>query len=141
MTDPTRDDSAREPSSAPGHARTHAPQPLPAGCTEGEAGRAGAHAVESFTTVSGSAYEVDLLRRLIRRTGNAAGRQPTPYQGSDGTWRCYHSVAVLTSKEGWSVVLIDWDGTGAVTFTSAVVTLSPGIAAQRLDDGPEGDPR
>jgi hypothetical protein len=37
--------------------------------------------VESFTTRTGSAYELDLAGRRVRRLGNAAGKVTTPRQG------------------------------------------------------------
>lgn len=83
---------------------------------------------DGFTTASGSAYEVDLDARRIRRVGNAAGHPPTPRQGPDGCWRPFHDL-VLVQLPGEDVsIAIAWDGAGALTLTSPLATVSPGLA-------------
>lgn len=93
-------------------------------------------AVEGFTTVSGSAYEVDLPGHRIRRVGNAAGRAPTPRLGRDGQWRTFLVLALTAvPPEPGPSILIRWDETGGATITSMISTLSPAIRHLVEQDG------
>lgn len=83
---------------------------------------------DGFTTDSGSAYEVDLDARRIRRVGNAAGHPPTPRQGPDGCWRNFHDLFLVQLPGEDASIAIAWDAAGALTLTSPVATVSPGLA-------------
>lgn len=56
-----------------------------------------------FETLSGSVYEVDKARKLIRRLSGV--KDPTPRQGVDGIWKRYESVSVELQKNA----TIIWD--------------------------------
>jgi hypothetical protein len=97
--------------------------------------------LEGFTTESGSAYDVDLDRRLIRRTGNAAGRPTTRKQGPDWQWKPFRNLVGVMYAGGERAILIDWDGTRDGTVTTPVVTVSAGLArlvGQPEQAGPDG---
>ena len=85
--------------------------------------------MDGFTTVSGSVYEVDLERHLIRRTCNTAGRPPTQRLGQDGTWKPFHRLrgSVVIGEDRPSIMIV-WDRDGAATLTSALVAVTPGMA-------------
>lgn len=83
-----------------------------------------------FKTETGSTYEADRARRLIRRLGNAEGREPTERQGADGIWKSYADLDLML----WQRALITWryDETGlgriARTTLTSVVTEIEGFA-------------
>jgi hypothetical protein len=56
-----------------------------------------------FYTTSGSAYEVDLTGKRIRRLRGSS--DPTPRQGTDGEWREYVDISPPTKN---LPVLIAW---------------------------------
>lgn len=56
-----------------------------------------------FETLSGSVYEVDKARKLIRRLSGK--HDPTPRQGVDGLWKRYGSVSIELQKNA----TIIWD--------------------------------
>lgn len=57
-----------------------------------------------FTTESGSAYEVDTIKRRVRRLRGVT--DPTPRQGKDGEWRAFKGMSAVAP--GRSVVF-SWD--------------------------------
>ncbi len=85
----------------------------------------------TFTTQSGSTYELDVERKRVRRLSGA--RAPEPRLGTDGGWRSYKDVSDV--RRG-ACVFITWpEGTPlhagspswAVpsTITSPVVEVQP----------------
>lgn len=86
----------------------------------------------TFTTATGSRYELDEAGRRIRRlAGNAP---PTVRQGQDGEWRQYKEIN--TPVPG-APVLIVWRYRGDVaesTITSTVITVTEGEHDGHEDD-------
>jgi hypothetical protein len=76
--------------------------------------------VLSILTISGSAYELDVEGRRIRRLANYADRTATARQAPDGTWQSYELLALLQAA-GDTCLLLDWDGEGRCTVTSALL--------------------
>ena len=70
--------------------------------------------MKTYRTASGSTYEVDEERRLIRRVSGT--HPPTENQGEDGHWQFYHAVTVTPT----GCLLIAWHGTKG-TLTSRIV--------------------
>lgn len=86
--------------------------------------------VITFITHSGSTYEVDDVKKRIRRLNGT--KSPTQRQGADGSWRSY--VEVSSIEVGRSVIIL-WDLTTpllegspedaiAATTTSAVKSVT-----------------
>lgn len=75
----------------------------------------------TFTTATGSRYEIDTEGKRVRRLGGRA--EPTPRQGVDGQWRTYADCTEL--RVGVPVVFV-WSLEGRVpsTVTSLVVAVS-----------------
>ena len=81
----------------------------------------------TFTTETGSVYEVDEERRRIRRLSGT--HEPTVNQGEDGEWQSYLKTSPIKKGQG---VLIVWriDGNNVRrTFTSEVTEVSSAVAA------------
>jgi hypothetical protein len=74
----------------------------------------------TFTTSSGSRYEVDAPGQRIRRLGGRT--EPTPRQGIDGRWREYVEIGPV---EVGLPVLVLWTHEPHLpgTVTSRVVTV------------------
>lgn len=56
----------------------------------------------TFTTISGSKYEIDLDSNRIRRLFGI--KDPTPRQGIDGEWRQYLSITEI--KVGDPIIVV-----------------------------------
>jgi hypothetical protein len=86
-----------------------------------------------FTTLSGSAYEVDIGSNRIRRLSGV--KDPTPRQGQDGQWHSYEHIDLEVGEGAW----IHWNpdttpllqgnrfGGAPVTVTSEVVKIEKDI--------------
>lgn len=83
-------------------------------------------------TRSGSAYELDEVRRRVRRLSGT--HSPTPRQGPDGAWKPYHHVGAgtilgplgdvavgFTMMICWMIADDDGEETMKCTETSVVV--------------------
>lgn len=77
----------------------------------------------TFTTRSGSRYELDAEGRRVRRLGGST--EPTPRQGIDGRWREY--VDATAVRVGHQVLFI-WEhcDISKGTLTSPVTTVEEG---------------
>lgn len=71
--------------------------------------------MHKFLTESGSVYQVDDERNLIRRLSGS--NDPTPRQGPDGEWKHFHK---LRDDLVPGAIVIFWDETRC-TMTSRVV--------------------
>jgi hypothetical protein len=78
---------------------------------------------QTFTTHSGSRYELDPATSRIRRLSGS--HDPTPRQGPDGAWRTYEALGPL--EVGAQLVVV-WrtgdDGVAECTVTSPVATVA-----------------
>lgn len=77
--------------------------------------------IVTFTTRSGSTYELDRDNKRIRRLEGAGA--PTPHQGPDGDWRGYLAISL---PEVGAYVMVIWGLAGDVverTVTSDVVSV------------------
>lgn len=83
---------------------------------------------ETFTTISGSIYEIDFAGERVRRlTGQ---EEPTARQPKDGEWKSYvHVIPVLMTTDGGYGMFFDWTGRGNGTHTSQVDVASPAVQA------------
>lgn len=57
----------------------------------------------TFTTESGSTYEVNMTNSIICRTGGT--HPPTKSQGTDGEWKSYNKLDVFVGKRAF----IQWE--------------------------------
>jgi hypothetical protein len=90
----------------------------------------------TFTTISGSVYELNLSERKIRRLGNAMDLATTTRQGKDEEWQKYDSLLPSRPEVGEALIIF-WDAKttpllegsdpGAVpaTITSYVSSILP----------------
>ena len=62
----------------------------------------------TFTTFSGSVYELLLSENKIRRRGNAKNSTPTDRQGPDDGWRKYDSLLPAVPEVGEALIIF-WD--------------------------------
>lgn len=70
----------------------------------------------TFSTETGSIYEVDPANRRVRRiTGH---RPPTERQGSDGEWKTFVWIRPILWSDGKLALFFDWTGLGNGTWTS-----------------------
>ena len=78
--------------------------------------------VLSFTTETGSSYELDIDNSKIRRCSGPA--VPTPRQGADGDWKTYEQISEPTIG---SRLVIVWttrsDHIDECTMTSQIVSI------------------
>lgn len=78
----------------------------------------------TFTTESGSTYEVDRTPSGPDKSGKVrrlvGTREPTPRQGTDCEWGSFYHISPITVGES---VLIFWDSHGKATITSLVTEI------------------
>lgn len=71
-------------------------------------------------TKSGSTYEVDDGKKLVRRLCGVL--DPTSRQGKDDEWKKYEIASFINQGE-LTFLLFDWTGQGNCTITSQIIEI------------------